>query len=220
MTQRRITLSFDNGPHPQGTPYVLDVLAAHAVRATFFVVGTQLRKAGARALAERTHAAGHWIGNHSLTHRVPLGVDADPAAPAREIGEMQDAIGELSHRDRLFRPFGGGGNLDHQLLSAGARDYLCTGGYTLVLWNCVPRDWENETGWVDVAVAQCRQSEWPLVVLHDILPRAMRELGRFIDTLHGEGYRFVQDFPPQCVPIQRGTVVQPLDGLVSDPVTA
>ncbi len=66
-----LTLSFDNGPDPEATPRVLDVLAERGLKATFFVVGEQLR--AHRALAERAHAEGHWIGNHTLTHPRPLG---------------------------------------------------------------------------------------------------------------------------------------------------
>jgi hypothetical protein len=46
----------------------------------------------------------------------------------------------------LFRPFGGGGTLDSGLLNRKAVDYLCAGGFTCVLWNCVPRDWEDPMG--------------------------------------------------------------------------
>ena len=63
-----LTLSFDNGPEPDVTPAVLDILARRNLRATFFVIGDKLAQPGRRALAERAHAEGHWIGNHSYTH--------------------------------------------------------------------------------------------------------------------------------------------------------
>ncbi|MEK9722326.1 MAG: polysaccharide deacetylase family protein [Rhodospirillaceae bacterium] len=69
-----VTLTFDNGPDAAVTPRVLDILAAHGVLATFFVVGERLAaSAAARAAVERARAAGHWIGNHSFTHTTPLG---------------------------------------------------------------------------------------------------------------------------------------------------
>ena len=55
-------------------------------------------------------------------------------------------LGALAHPDRLFRPFGGGGALDSGLLNRKVVDYLCAGGFTCVLWNCVPRDWEDPDG--------------------------------------------------------------------------
>ena len=63
----KITLSFDNGPEPQITDHVLDVLGAEGVRSTFFVIGQKLADPERRVRAERAHAEGHWIGNHSLT---------------------------------------------------------------------------------------------------------------------------------------------------------
>ena len=57
---KRITLSFDNGPDPETTPFVLDVLARRGIKTTFFVVGQNLAKT--RAPAERAVAEGHWIG--------------------------------------------------------------------------------------------------------------------------------------------------------------
>lgn len=211
---RPVTLSFDNGPDPATTHRVLDRLARRGIRTTFFVIGAKLRDPAARAAVKRAHAEGHWIGNHTLTHGEPLGLSGDPAAAAREIGEAQALLGPLAHPDRLFRPFGGG-HLDRRLLSPAARDYLVSGRYTCVLWNAVPRDWEDEEGWVDTALRQCEHLEWPLVVLHDVAERAMRRLDRFLDCLLQAGRVFRQDFPPDCVPIRCGRVVGALDGVVA-----
>ena len=108
----RVTLTFDNGPNEDITPGVLAVLARHNVKASFFIVGEKLQKPELRRQAERAHDAGHWIGNHSMTHTTPLGEDRRPDSPEREIGAAQSLIGPLSHADRFFRPFGGGGHLD------------------------------------------------------------------------------------------------------------
>jgi peptidoglycan/xylan/chitin deacetylase (PgdA/CDA1 family) len=129
----RVTLTFDNGPHAEITPSVLEVLARHGVKASFFIIGEKLRKPELRSQAERAHDAGHWIGNHSMTHTIPLGEDRRPDAPEREIEAAQNLLGQLSHRDRFFRPFGGGGHLDRRLLSRGGRDYLTREGFTCVL---------------------------------------------------------------------------------------
>ena len=68
-----VTLTFDNGPEPEVTPAVLEVLRRRGLRASFFVLGHKLADPARRALAERAHAEGHWIGNHTFTHAVPLG---------------------------------------------------------------------------------------------------------------------------------------------------
>jgi peptidoglycan/xylan/chitin deacetylase (PgdA/CDA1 family) len=112
---QRVTLSFDNGPS-RVTAQVLDLLAERGIRASFFVVGEQLRRPGARALAERAVTEGHRLGNHSLTHTTPLGVRDDPQDAEREIDAMQALLGELVPGERFFRPFGGGGVIDRNLL--------------------------------------------------------------------------------------------------------
>src|SRR5262249_4638469 len=112
IMNRKVTLSFDNGPTPEVTPRGLDVLPARAVRSTFLVVGGRLRAPGMPEITRRAVAEGHWIGNHTLTHSVPLAEIDDLAAVDREIVATQELIGDLSHPDRLFRPFGRGGIID------------------------------------------------------------------------------------------------------------
>lgn len=211
----QVTLSFDNGPEPAVTPRVLDVLKAFDVRATFFVLGAKLAEPARRALAARAFAEGHWIGNHTKTHSLPLGRISDAQAVASEILDTQALIGELAHPDRLFRPFGGGGELGPHLLSAAAVRILQAQRMTCVLWNAVPRDWENPLGWDELALAQCRAQPWTLLVLHDLPTGAMDRLERFIDRVLEHGGRFRQDFPPQCVPLLRGARVAPLEPYVT-----
>lgn len=199
----RVTLTFDNGPTPGITDAVLDALAERDAKATFFVVANDLRAPGARALAGRVAAAGHWIGNHTLTHTVQLG-DVDADAAAAEIEEAQAELGELAHPDRLFRPYGGGGVLSDRLLSDEAVAILERGGYTCVLWNSVPRDWEDPHGWVERAVDDVAGRDWSVVVLHDTPTGAMDELPRFLDALREDGVDVVQEFPDDCVPVRRG----------------
>ena len=126
---------------------MLEVLAERGLKATFFVVGEQLKEH--RALAERAHAEGHWIGNHTLTHPRPLGASAQARY---EIEAVE--LGALEHPDKLFRPSGEGGDLEPGLLNHVAVDTLVAGGYTCVLWNAVPGDWEDPDGWVDRALAR------------------------------------------------------------------
>jgi len=210
-----ITLSFDNGPTTAVTPHVLDVLARHGIRATFFVLGKHLQSPDTKALVRRAADEGHWIGNHTFHHATPLGRLSDPDVPAQEIGRTQECLGELAHPDRFFRPFGGGGQLGPHLLSAAARDHLLAGGYTCVLWNSIPRDWAEPEQWVQTALAQCRGLPWALTVLHDYDTGAMVHLERFIVQAREEGARFRQDFPPECVPIVRGRAVADLTPYVT-----
>lgn len=209
-----VTLSFDNGPDPVVTPRVLDTLAKHGLRSCFFVIGRKLADPAARKLAERAHAEGHWIGNHTWTHETPLGRLDDPAVPDREIGATQREMGGLAHPDRWFRPIGGGGKIGPWLMSAGARDFLTDGGYSVVIWNSIPRDWEDHDGWPARAMAHCAAQDHTLIVLHDFVGPAMANLDRFIGTLADQGYTVGQEFPDDCVLTRRGVPARPLDAYV------
>jgi peptidoglycan/xylan/chitin deacetylase (PgdA/CDA1 family) len=210
-----VTLTFDNGPEPAVTPRVLDILGNAGVPATFFVLGSKLADPERRGIAKRAHAEGHWIGNHTKTHSVPLGRMTDSRAVIDEIMDTQGLIGELAHPDLLFRPFGGGGDLGPHLLNNTAVDILQQQRMTCVLWNAIPRDWEDPRGWAEVALSQCLAQPWTVLVLHDLPTGAMGRLKIFIDRLLDHGGRFRQDFPPQCVPIVRGEVVAEIRSFVT-----
>ena len=158
------------------------MLAARDLRSTFFVVGEALREH--RALAERAHAEGHWIGNHTLTHPRPLG---ESGVEVCEIEAAQAELRELAHPDRLFRPSGAGGELEPGLLSAAAVEALVAGRFTCVLWNAVPGDW-TDPGWVETALAQIAAQDWTLLVLHDVGGRLRGPPRRVLDA-RGRGDR-------------------------------
>lgn len=210
-----LTLTFDNGPDPDVTPRVLDILAARDIKTTFFVIGEKLADPARRRLAERAHGEGHWIGNHTFTHSIPLGEQSGRDTAEREIGRTQAAIGDLAHPQRWFRPFGGGGNLDRRLLKPSVVDYLTRNRHSCVLWNSIPRDWDDPDGWTARALDQCSRQPWTLMVLHDLPTGAMAHLDRFLDRAAAAGARFRQDFPPPCVPIRNGEIALPINDYVS-----
>jgi peptidoglycan/xylan/chitin deacetylase (PgdA/CDA1 family) len=201
----QITLSFDNGPYPETTPRVLDILAGHGVLSTFFLIGSKLDADGL-ALARTAHERGHRFGNHTWTHSRPLGTMEAGGAARHEILDTQERLGGLADASKFFRPVGGGGGgvLDRQLFNEEAIDVLVEGLFTVVLWNVVPRDWERPHDWVEVALAQCREQPESLVVLHDSPNGAMDHLDEFIDRALGEGAEFVQEFPVECTPLING----------------
>lgn len=204
-----LTLSFDNGPTQDVTPLVLDALARRQVKSTFFVIGERLVPPN-RALAERAHAEGHWIGNHTWSHSLPFGLMETDAAKS-EFDRTQQAIGSLMQRHRLFRPYGQGGNLDHRLLSRAVVEHLAREQATIVLWSALPRDWQDPDGWVDRALGQIATQPWSLMVLHDLPTGAMRHLDRFLGLVADRGGRVRQDFPPDCLPMIDGRLTQALD---------
>jgi peptidoglycan/xylan/chitin deacetylase (PgdA/CDA1 family) len=209
-----LTISFDNGPTEDVTPRVLDVLARRGVKTTFFVIGEKLAQPENRRHAERAHAEGHWIGNHTWSHSLPFGLMQEDAAKA-EFDRTQDAIGALVHPHRFFRPYGQGGNLDQRLLSRAVIDHLARARATIVLWSALPRDWEDAEGWVERALSQIAAQPWSLMVLHDLPTGAMRHLDRFLTLVDERGGRIRQDFPPDCLPMVEGKMKFEIDGLLA-----
>jgi peptidoglycan/xylan/chitin deacetylase (PgdA/CDA1 family) len=204
---RRVTLTFDNGPTPGVTSGVLDALARRGIRATFFVVGNRLADEGARALMHDAHAAGHWIGNHTLTHSVPFGEEPDAAAVTREIEETQARIGACAHPEKLFRPYGKSGRIGPHLLSRAALSLLVAGKYCCVIWTSVPGDWRDREGWVARAVADVEAADWTVMVLHDIDNGCLPRLDELISRLDALGVEFRQDFPDSVVLTRAGREV-------------
>jgi peptidoglycan/xylan/chitin deacetylase (PgdA/CDA1 family) len=212
---KKLTLSFDNGPSLQVTPQVLDLLARRGVKATFFVCGKEILGEPQRAILKRAKEEGHWLGNHTFSHAIQLGASDDPDAPLKEIGRTQELLGELAEKERLFRPYGGGGVISRRLLSLGALEFLLKGKYTCVLWNSVPRDWEDIEGWPERALQDIRNQDWTLLVLHDLPTGAMAQLPRFLDMARQEEVEIMQSFPDACIPIRCGQVVGNIEHILT-----
>jgi peptidoglycan/xylan/chitin deacetylase (PgdA/CDA1 family) len=211
----RVTLSFDNGPDPDVTPRVLDILAERGVTAHFFVLGKWLTDPARRRCVERARDAGHLIGNHSFSHETPLGDDPRADAAEREIAATDALLAPLVPGARRFRPFGSGGVLGPRLLSSSAVDHLVAHGYSCVLWNSVPRDWLEPDAWAARALADCATRAHTLIVLHDVPGGCLAGVAGFLDAARDRGLELVSDLPASCVPIAAGRIVGSLDGLVA-----
>jgi peptidoglycan/xylan/chitin deacetylase (PgdA/CDA1 family) len=206
----RVTLSFDNGPHGDVTPMVLDVLEKYSIYSTFFVVGKNLESQEGQALIKEAHSRGHWIGNHTYHHSVPFGRQKDAGAALWEITRTDELIGELVHPRRYFRPYGQGGVLDDRLLNDAVVDFLRRERRDCVIWNAVPKDWLDPAGWVATALDQIAAQRESLVVLHDIATGAMSKLEEFIERTLSAGAQFRQDMPDQCVIVRAGAPTRSL----------
>lgn len=207
-----VTLTFDNGPSPEVTPEVLTELESRGLSAYFCLVGAQLVLGQEQVdIARATAQAGHTLVNHSFTHKVPLGDDASAAHSAREIGKMdrlmRDTLGGWgSHATeaKWFRPFGRGGLLGKHVFSAAALIDIERYKYSVLLWNSVPRDWEDPTGWVKTALDGMATRAHTVLVLHDLPTGAMTQLPRFLDVALDAGHEFTTSLPSDCVPVRQG----------------
>ena len=128
---RQLALTYDDGPNDPHTLRLLEVLARHEVKATFFLIGRYVRQRP--DIAGEVRGAGHVIGNHTFAH--PLLIFKSAAEIRRELSDgraaLQDAVGEHSN---LFRPpFGGRRPATLRI----AREL----GLEPVMWNVTGYDW-------------------------------------------------------------------------------
>jgi peptidoglycan-N-acetylglucosamine deacetylase len=129
---RGYALTFDDGPHAQGTPAVLEILARAGVGATFFLVGEQLRRNP--TLGVEILAAGHEIGLHCDRHRNLLRLA--PWQVRADIDRAQATIEDVTGRSpALYRP-------PYGALNATALRLARARGWRTLLWSHWGRDWE------------------------------------------------------------------------------
>lgn len=212
----QISLTFDNGPIADVTPTVLAVLARRGVAATFFVNGKNLGTPSELDLVRRAYDEGHLVGNHTFTHRMPLGALDSGEEAIAEIARTQELMQPFASKDKLFRPTGGTGVLNGQVLCSVSKQYLLDNAFSCVTWNCVPGDWIDPVGWVDVALEFASSNPWSVVVLHDTPRGGTRSLDDFIVKARDQlGATFTQAFPVECVPIWRGVAQFDMSHLVT-----
>lgn len=131
-SRKTLHLTFDDGPHPEFTPAVLDLLKAHGATATFFLIGNRID--GHPELVRRIVAEGHALGNHSWSH--PLMGNLPLPAQIEEIARTDAALSPYSGRGtHPFRPPCGA--LPANLLLHFART-----GRTVALWSYDSHDYE------------------------------------------------------------------------------
>lgn len=126
-----LALTFDDGPNPAATPALLDVLARHGVRASFFLIGRHALRHP--ELTRRIHASGHLLGNHTMTHpKLPFCGHPRIQAEVRDSKRaIEDILGAPLH---FFRP-PHGARTPYVLRTA--REL----GLTTVQWNIIANDW-------------------------------------------------------------------------------
>lgn len=153
-----VLLTFDDGPHPEGTPAVLAALEHERARAVFFMVGEQVERFP--QLASEVAAAGHEIALHGYRHRNQMRVT--PHWLADDLRRGVHAIGAATGRaPALYRPPYGIFTLPGLRLARRAR-------WTPLLWSTWGRDWRARTDAHEIATLATRDaSAGDVILLHD-----------------------------------------------------
>lgn len=176
----RVALTFDDGPHRALTPRVLEALAAHDARATFFLVGNRVRANS--DLVRAMHAAGHEIGSHTHDHADLPRLAAE--ASRRQIAMGRDAVAAIlpGLPLPLWRaPYG-------SLTRAVAQD-AASMGMTHVSWTLDLRDYIPRSTLSSEILERLVPGD--IVLLHDIQAGTVSQLPHLLESIAQRGYQMV-----------------------------
>ena len=186
---KQIALTFDDGPNDPYTLNLLDVLARHQVRATFFLIGRYVRQRP--DIVSAIAKAGHVIGNHTFTH--PLLIFASAAQIRSEILQCREAIYEAAgEHSNLFRPpFGG--------RRPGVFRVVRSLSLEPIMWNVTGYDWNPQSADYIEQKVRRRVRGGDIVLLHDgghavfgaDRSRTVEATERLIARYLSDGYEFV-----------------------------
>lgn len=178
---KKITLTFDDGPHPGYTESLLKILKQEKVPATFFLVGFMAQKSP--DLVRQIKAAGFEIGSHTYSH-----VTLTKLSPEQRLTEYQASINVLNSITgapvRYFRP--PGGDFDPNVIRDASRF-----GMRTVLWTNDPADYRNPSPNVQLDRMKTHLESGDIILLHDGSKSTLATLSEFIRYARKKGYQFV-----------------------------
>ena len=176
-SEKTVYLTFDDGPHPEATPYVLSVLKSHGIKATFFVLGKNVNEH--TELFEKLKAEGHGIGNHGMNHRSGWTTAIDEY--------IEDvALGKQITKSNLFRPpYGKLTILQYNRLVETEK---------IVFWDVISGDFDQKIDEVTVVNNVLKNvRNGSIIVMHDskkAMNNVMGSMNEIIIELKEKGYAF------------------------------
>jgi peptidoglycan-N-acetylglucosamine deacetylase len=181
--QKVIALTFDDGPWPESTAQVLDILKQNQIKATFFVIGQNVKNYP--NLLKREIAEGHVVGNHTWHHWYQF---LNPQAAAYEIDHTADLIYQVTGiKTNLFRPPGG-------IMHNGVAAYARNSKYAIILWSSDSVDYSRPA--VPKLINNVFRQAKPggIVLMHDgggNRSKTVQALPEIIANFRKQGYSFV-----------------------------
>lgn len=183
-TRSGVELTFDDGPHPDFTPQVLEILRRYDARATFFCIG--INALAYPELVARTVEEGHQVANHTWSH--PYLPDLTRDQVLRQVDATNEALAKATGGENtLVRP------------PYGARTsrllyWLAGQGMVTALWDVDANDWAAPGTEAVVAKVTAEVRPGSVVLMHDAggdRSQTIEALPRIIEKLTGDGYRLV-----------------------------
>jgi peptidoglycan/xylan/chitin deacetylase (PgdA/CDA1 family) len=177
-----IAMTFDDGPHATLTPKLLDLLAAHQMKATFFVIGQNA--ADHPEILRRAIREGHEIANHSWSH--PNLAKMSDEAVRRELQKTDDAIfAAIGKHPTLLRPPYG------SITPRQKRWIHDDFGYRIIIWDVDPLDWKRPGPSVVCNRILKGTRSGSIVLAHDIHPPTIEAMPATFDQLDRKGFKSV-----------------------------
>mgnify|MGYP000047047159 CR=1 FL=1 len=176
-SENKVYLSFDDGPIPEVTPWVLDQLNAYNAKATFFCIGENIKKHP--EIFQRIISEGHTFGNHTFNHL--KGTETASEKYIQNVDAFEKSIQNLKiQKSNLFRP-------PYGKITRNQSKILQKKGYKIVMWDLLSYDWDK-----DISPEKCLQivlqniQPGSIVVFHDsvkaeknlryVLPKVLKNL--------------------------------------------
>ncbi len=177
-----IAMTFDDGPSATLTPKLLDLLAAHHIKATFFVLGENLTEHP--EIVARAAREGHEIANHSWSHP-NFGKMSDESV-RRQLWQTDDAIKNATgKRPTLMRP-------PYGSITAREKHWIHDElGYQIILWDVDPNDWKRPGPAVVRNRILKETRPGSIVLSHDIHPGTIEAMPSTFEALEAKGFKFV-----------------------------
>lgn len=182
ITQPYIAITFDDGPHVTNTPRLLDILAERNIKATFFVVGKNVREYP--AIVRRIIAEGHEVGNHTWSHMALSTLTPDKVR--QELSKTHDAVLQAAgYQMRVMRPPYGATNLRVKQICF--QEFH----YPSIIWTVDPLDWKQPGSAVVAQHIVAGTRSGAIILVHDIHAATIDAMPDTLDTLLAKGYHFV-----------------------------
>ena len=182
MADKYIAITFDDGPHPKNTPRLLNMLRARNIKATFYMVGSNVDLYP--QVVRRVVAEGHEIGNHSYSHR--LFSKMGDSEIRQELSRTRDAVQRAAGVQTLTLrpPFGGMLTRQREWVNAEF-------GYPIILWSIDPLDWKRPGPSVVCSRIVSATTPGSIILAHDLHSQTVDAMPATLDGLLQRGFKFV-----------------------------
>ena len=172
-----VALTFDDGPSPETTPRLLDILQEKDAPATFFMLGS--KAAAYPDIAKRALKEAHEVASHTMYHQNLIRLPA--ASATSDINEAKSTLKSILGRDVTYTrpPYG---NINDTVRT--------TVGTPIILWSVDTEDWKNKNVDAIIATAMREVHDGAIILMHDIYPTTVDAVPILIDALRKNGYEF------------------------------